>query len=101
MPSIRNMLNMLDPMMFPKTISWVIRPSAPSLGTDPEMILTTSSGADVPIATTVRPMAISDTLNLLAKELAPLTRKSAPLIRSTNPTITSIILINTDKAVPG
>ena len=92
---------MLDPIILPKTISWVITPSAPSLGTDPEMMLTTSSGAEVPMATTVRPMAISDTLNLFAKELAPFTKKSAPFIKSTNPTTTSIILINTVKAVLG
>jgi hypothetical protein len=51
------------------------------------------------MATTVRPMAISETLNLLARDEAPFTKKSAPLIRRTNPTATNRILINTVKAV--
>jgi hypothetical protein len=46
-------------------------------------------------------MAISETLNLLAKEEAPETRKSAPLIRSTNPTTISIILMATSNALLG
>lgn len=79
------MLKMLEPMMFPKTTSWV------PLGdiTVPEIIFTTSSGADVPMATIVRPIAISETLNLLAREEAPLTNRSAPFISKTKPTVTS------------
>ena len=42
------------------------------------MKLTTSSGMDVPTPTIAAPMTKSDTLNFLAIETAPATRKSAP-----------------------
>ncbi len=73
---------MFDPMIFPNTISSF----SPE---DPEIIFTTNSGAEVPIATTVSPMAMSDTLYLLAREEAPFTKKSAPLISITKPTMMS------------
>ncbi|KKU45883.1 MAG: hypothetical protein UX62_C0026G0013 [Microgenomates group bacterium GW2011_GWA2_46_7] len=45
-----------------------------------DSILTTSSGIEVPKATIVSPIAISETPKRLAKEEEPLTRKSAPFI---------------------
>ena len=48
---------------------------------------TINSGADVPNATTVKPMTKSGTFNRLAKPDAPLTNQSAPKINTTKPTI--------------
>jgi hypothetical protein len=55
-----------------------------------EMMFTNNSGLDVPNATTVRPITKSETLNLLAIEEAPATRKSAPFISKMNPTMSRI-----------
>ena len=69
-------------MILPKTTS--LCPAVP------EIILTTSSGAEVPSATIVSPMANSEMLNFLASDEAPLTNAPAPLISSTKPMITSV-----------
>jgi hypothetical protein len=50
-----------------------------------DIMLTNNSGVEVPKATTVKPTARLDTLNFLATEEEPLTKKSAPLIRITKP----------------
>jgi hypothetical protein len=50
-----------------------------------EITLTTSSGAEVPKETTVRPMARLDIPNFFAADEAPPTKKSAPLIKITKP----------------
>lgn len=66
--------------MFPNTISeypW-----------DEAMELTTNSGADVPKATIVNPIAKSDTLYFFANEAAPVTNQLAPIINNTNPATT-------------
>jgi hypothetical protein len=76
---------MFEPIIFPNTTSWA--PLAPDIK------FTTNSGAEVPIATTVSPMAISEALNLFASDEAPLTRKSAPFINKTNPTLINNMLI--------
>ena len=55
-------------------------------------ILITSSGAEVPKETIVRPMTKSEILNFLAIDEAPSTSRSAPLIRITNPTTKSKIV---------
>ena len=47
--------------------------------------LTAHSGRLVPIATIVSPIIIDGTLNLLATDELPSTKKSAPFIRSTKP----------------
>lgn len=49
------------------------------------IIFTNNSGADVPKATTVNPIARSETFNLRAIDIDPSTRKSAPLIIKINP----------------
>ena len=49
------------------------------------VILTAASGAEVPIATMVRPMINCGIPSLSAILLAPSTNQSAPLISSTNP----------------
>jgi hypothetical protein len=49
------------------------------------MMLTTSSGAEVPNATMVSPMAKSETLNFLASDDAPFTIQLAPNIRQAKP----------------
>jgi hypothetical protein len=58
------------------------------------MAFTTSSGAEVPMATTVKPITISETLNLLARDEAPSTRKSAPFMSNANPMPIKTILKN-------
>ena len=77
MPRIINRLKLLLHRALPTMIS-----EYPS--TDP-ITLTTNSGADVPKATMVKPIARSDTLNFLAKEEAPSTRAFAPKIKQINP----------------
>lgn len=54
-----------------------------------ELTFTTNSGAEVPKATIVSPITISEIQNFLASEEEPSTSKSAPLIRNTNPRIKS------------
>ena len=76
-PSIKSMLDMLDPIMFPTAMS-----------EDPDVlakIFTISSGILVPIDTIVRPITISDTLYFLAMDADPATNQSAPFISKTNP----------------
>ena len=46
------------------------------------------------MATTVKPMTISETLNLLASDEAPSTRNSAPFMSNANPMTIKIILKN-------
>ena len=84
---------MFEPIIFPKTTSCVPF----SVTTVPEIMLTTNSGAEVPMATMVNPMAMSETLNLLAREDAPLTSKSAPFIRRKKPIMIRRKLIVTSK----
>lgn len=55
-------------------------------------MFTTSSGAEVPKATIVSPITISEMLNLFAVDEAPETNISAPLIKNTNPKIKSAIV---------
>ena len=88
MPRMRYRLKILEPMILPNTTSWV--PS--SVIITPDMAFTTSSGAEVPMATTVKPITISETLNLLASDEAPSTRKSAPFMSNANPMAIKIIL---------
>ena len=76
---------MFEPIIFPNTTS--LAPLAPDIK------LTTNSGAEVPMATTVSPMAMSEALNLFARDDAPFTRKSAPLIKRIKPTAIKTILI--------
>lgn len=76
-PKIPSRLTLLLPIIFPNTIS--------SLA----WTFTANSGAEVPKATTVNPIAISETLYFLAKLLAPSTSQSAPLITATKPIIRS------------
>ena len=64
--------------MFPNTIS--DKPEEEAIE------FTTSSGADVPKATMVRPIIKSDTLYFLAMAVAPLINQFAPRIRQTKPT---------------
>ena len=59
-----------------------------------DVIVINTSGSDVPSATIVKPISISDRPNLLAILVAALTNKSAPLINKTNPIITNIISNN-------
>ena len=47
---------------------------------------TSNSGKEVPKETIVRPITMSEILNLLPIDEAPSTRKSAPFIRMTKPT---------------
>ena len=77
MPRIRKILAILLPRTLPIARSVVPRPEA--------MILTTSSGMEVPKATTVRPMVKSEIRMRRAKAADPSTRRSAPLISSTKP----------------
>jgi len=68
------------------------------------IILTNSSGDEVPKATTVRPITKSEIFSLLAIEEEPSTRKSAPFISRTKPNtnnmyvhISFAILIETNR----
>ena len=56
--------------------------------------LTAHSGRLVPMATIVSPIIIDGTLNLLATDELPSTKKSAPFIRSTNPATSNNKAIN-------
>ena len=77
-PSIAKMLNIFEPITFPKAIS-----EEPDSTAEIE---TTSSGAEVPKATIVNPITIGETFNLLAIELAPSINKSLDLINKNIPT---------------
>jgi len=85
-PRIRAILNILLPMMFPKTTSL-----CPDML---EKIFTINSGADVPKATIVRPITISGTFALFAREAEPSTRKSAPFISKRKPPANTTISIS-------
>ena len=76
-PKMSRMLAMLLPTTLPRAMSL--------LPLTPAEILTNSSGADVPKATTVSPTAVGDTCSPLASRAAPSTKRSAPLIRTTKP----------------
>ncbi len=80
-PRISRMLAMLLPRMLP-----MVMPASPRMLA---VTLTASSGREVPNATTVRPMARSETCRRRASAEAPLTNRSAPLITITNPTAMS------------
>ena len=69
-PSTRPMLARFDPMTFPMARS----PFPPKAATSE----TTSSGADVPIDTTVRPKTIGLTPTEAARRALPRTSHSAP-----------------------
>ena len=79
---IKSILKILDPITFPAAIS--------ALPFKAEIILTDSSGADVPIETIVSPMIIVGIPNLFAILDAEPTKKSAPFISIANPTIIKI-----------
>lgn len=85
---MRRMFAILLPITFP-----IVIPVTPFRL---ELILTTNSGADVPNATIVSPIIISEILNFLASEEAPITRRSAPLIKIMNPIMKSPSVINVD-----
>ena len=55
-----------------------------------DVILTAASGAEVPMATIVSPIIIDGTLNFLAIEAVPSTKKSAPFISKIKPIIKKI-----------
>ena len=78
-PKTSKVLDILLPIMFPNTISL-----CPSIL---ENILITSSGTEVPKATTVNPITISEIASFLANEEDPLTSKSAPLTSNIKPMI--------------
>ena len=73
-PRITAMLERLEPIMFPREI--------PELPTKFAYVLTTSSGKDVPKATTVSPITRGETPLCSARSDAPSTRKSAPFTRT-------------------
>jgi hypothetical protein len=82
-PRTRAMLHILLPTTLPTAImllAWI-----------EEITLTTNSGADVPKATTVKPMTIGVTPRLWAKLEDPFTSHSAPKYSSTNPIKHSVI----------
>ena len=72
-PRIPNKLKLLLPITFPKTMASFA------------CMFTANSGALVPKATTVRPIANSETPYFLARFEAPSTKKSAPLITRPKP----------------
>lgn len=76
-PIISKILAMLLPITFPIAI--------PLLPFKLEVMLTISSGKEVPIETTVRPITKLDIFSLFAMEIAPSTRKSAPCISNKKP----------------
>lgn len=76
-PSTNNMFAILLPIIFPRAISPTHCTAASTL--------TTSSGTDVPSATSVRPTTIGDTFILLARDEEPSTSQSAPLTRRIKP----------------
>ena len=78
-PRISSKLHILLPITFPTNIS--------VLPVVEEIIVTTSSGREVPKATIVRPIKISWILSYFAIQLAPFTKVSAPNINKANPKI--------------
>lgn len=85
-PIIKNKLQKLLPIAFP-----IIKSSFLEIA---EEIVINSSGADVPIATIVRPIRISGIWNFVAIFLDPLTKMSAPIIKKANPIINIKIFEN-------
>ena len=81
-PNINSKLQILLPIIFPTDMS-----EYPSKA---DVVLTNSSGIDVPIETIVNPIIISDICNFFAIWLEPSTNISAPFINSKKP-----ITINT------
>ena len=55
-----------------------------------DFIVINISGSDVPIASIVKPISISESLNLLATLVAAFTNKSEPFIKIINPIIINI-----------
>ena len=84
-PRMPRTLKILDPTTFPIATS--------ALPFTAPMKLTTSSGIDVPTPTIAAPMTKSETLNFLAMDTAPATRKSAPKTIPANDTIRIIYSI--------
>ena len=82
MPRIKSKLKLLLPITLPKAAELY-----PFMD---EVMLTSSSGVEVPSATTVSPMAIFEILNFFAIEEEPLTKKSAPFMSIANPTSNKI-----------
>ena len=76
-PRIAMMLNMLLPRTLPNASA-----ELPSID---EMIFTTSSGVEVPKATTVRPITIFGTFSRWASAAPPSTSKLAPYTKIINP----------------
>jgi hypothetical protein len=76
-PTTTKRLKRLDPITL--LIAIVSEPLRPADTLD------ASSGSEVPIATTVRPMIIEGTRSFFAIPELPSTKKSAPLIRNTKP----------------
>ena len=83
-PKIKPRLNILEPKTLPTAISGL--PSNAAL-TD-----TANSGAEVPIATIVKPIIKSETPNFWANLLAESISHSAPFQRKTMETTTIVIL---------
>ena len=95
-PNTSPVLVMFDPITLPSARSVVLQliPSTHCrvLGSrNVAMILETHSGRDVPKATSVNPMIISEMPTRLAISAAPSMKKSEPLIRSANPMSTKPI----------
>ena len=84
-PTISSVLKMLLPMTLPTAMSVVPFRA--------ETKLTKNSGADVPMATTVRPITICGTFNRWAIEVAPSVRRSAPHSTNAIPIIINNIFI--------
>lgn len=76
-PIIRRVFAMFDPTIFPRA-----RSVCPLRA---ERILTNNSGAEVPKATTVRPITSGGIPKVFAIEEAPPTKIFAPLISKINP----------------
>ncbi len=83
-PRINKIFVILLPTILPKARS-AVPLKAPKR-------FTTSSGAEVPKATTVRPTTKGEIPNLTETEEAPLTSKSAPKIKTAKPTISKKII---------
>jgi hypothetical protein len=82
-PKINNILAIFDPTTLPK--------ATPVFPDNALVIDTTSSGDEVPKATTVSPITIGEILNRNASDDAPSTNQFADLIRSNNPAINMMI----------
>ena len=74
--------------MFAMLLPTILPTESPEAPFNAAPTLTTSSGAEVPKATTVKPITRGETFNLSARATEPLTRNSAPPNRRINPKIT-------------